>query len=59
MEEQITSEELLNEVQMAIKDMFVATVRKRGDELVIRFPNGQQFTLALWENRINKNSSVK
>ena len=51
MEEQIKSEDLLQEVQMAIKDLFVATVRKRGDELFIKFPNGQQFTLALWENK--------
>lgn len=51
MEEQIKSEDLLQEVQMAIKDLFVATVRKREDELFIKFPNGQQFTLTLWENK--------
>ena len=51
MEEQIKSEELLHEVHAAIKDIFVATVRKREDEPIIRFPNGQQFTLAFWENK--------
>lgn len=49
-EEKIKREDLLAEVQTAIKDVFVATVRRRGDELIIGFPNGQQFTLALWEN---------
>lgn len=48
--DQIKRENLLDEVQAAIKDIFVATVRKREDEIIIRFPNGQQFTLALWEN---------
>ena len=51
MEEQIKREELLQEVQMAIKDVFIATVRKRGDEVIIKFPNGQKFTLTLWENK--------
>ena len=51
MEKQIKSEDLLQEVQMAIKDLFVATVRKRGDEVLIKFPNGQTFTLTLWENK--------
>ena len=53
MEEQIKVEELLGEVQIALKDLFVALVRKRGDELLLQFPNGQEFTLALWENKKN------
>ena len=51
MKEQIKAKELLSEVQIVLKDMFVAIVRKRGDELLLKFPNGQEFTLALWENK--------
>lgn len=50
MEEKIERNELLGEVQAALKDLFVAVVRKRDDELIISFPNGQKFTLAIWEN---------
>lgn len=50
MEEKIESKDLLSEVQAALKDLFVAVVRKRDDELIINFPNGQKFTLAVWEN---------
>ncbi len=47
---QIEREELLSEIQVALKDLFIAVVRKRDDELILSFPNGQKFTLALWEN---------
>ena len=50
MEEKIERNDLLCEVQCAIKDLFVAIIRKRDDELIISFPNGQKFTLAIWEN---------
>lgn len=49
-EEKIQTQELLSEVHAALKDVFVAVVRKRDDELILNFPNGQKFTLALWEN---------
>ena len=50
-EERLETENLLEEIKVAIKDIFVATVRKRGDEISIQFPNGQKFALTVWEER--------
>lgn len=50
MEEKIETRELLEQIKIAVKDVLIAVVRKSGDELKITFPNGQIFTLALWEN---------
>lgn len=49
--ERIAADALLAEIKIAIKDTFIAAVRKSGDGLQIKFPNGQTFTLALWENQ--------
>lgn len=46
----IEREEVLEEIKFALKDVFVATVRKVSDELKIRFPSGQTFTLTVWES---------
>ena len=51
MEEKIESQELLELIRIAVKDILIAVVRKNEDELKIKFPNGQTFTLALWENK--------
>lgn len=49
--ERIAADALLAEIKIAIKDTFIAAVRKSEDGLQIKFPNGQTFTLALWENQ--------
>ncbi len=46
-----------NSNQIAIKDIFFAKVHKNEDGLQIKFPNGQSFTLAVWENQSIKKSS--
>lgn len=53
MEEKIQTETLLEEIKAILKDEFVATVRKKGDELEMRFPNKQSFTVTVWENAKN------
>lgn len=50
MEEKITAEQLLQEIKPIIKDCFVAVVHKNSDGLSLSFPNGQKFTVAVWEN---------
>ncbi len=47
--ERIQAENLLEEIKVALKDIFLATLRKRGDEIVMQFPNGQKFALTVWE----------
>ncbi len=49
--ERIQPQMLLEEIRIALKDIFIATFRKLEDELLIKFPNGQTFTLAVWENK--------
>ena len=48
--EKIEVENLIQEIQDALKDVFVAKIRKRGVELEFEFLNGQRFTLTLLEN---------
>ena len=43
----ITAEELPEELRIVIRDEFVAAVQKRGNELMLRFPHGECFALAL------------
>ena len=50
----IEAEGLLEEIKIALKDIFLATVRKRGDELFMQFPNGQKFVLTVWEDKFNQ-----
>lgn len=51
MKEVIDAEGLLEEVKIALKDIFVSTVRKKGSEIEMKFPNGQIFTVTLWEEK--------
>lgn len=53
-EERIETEGLLEEIKIALKDIFLATVRKKGDELSMQFPNGQKFVLTVWEDKFDK-----
>ena len=52
----LTAEEILEEIRLLLKDTFIATVRKRGDELELRFPGGERFTVAVWSNNAEKNA---
>ena len=52
--DKIEIENLIQEIQVALKDIFVAQIRKRGAELEIEFVNGQRFTLTLFENAPKK-----
>ena len=44
----MTAELILEELKVILKDSFVATVRKAGDELRLRFPGGELFCLTVW-----------
>ena len=52
--EKITVENLIQEIQEALKDIFIARILKRGTELEMEFLNGQWFTLTLFENAPKK-----
>ncbi len=41
----------LEEVKPIIKDIFVTNAQKCSDGFLIKFPSGQTFTLAIWENK--------
>ncbi len=51
--EKIEIDNLLEEIKMALGDEFVAKVRVNRAEkmLTMRFPNGQKFVVAVWEER--------
>ena len=49
--DKIKTEDLAEEINVAIKDTFIAQTRKFRDEIHMKFPNGQTFTLAVWEER--------
>ena len=51
LEEKISVDELLEQVKLALSDEFVAKVRINHAEkmLTLRFPNGQKFSVAVWE----------
>ena len=52
--EKIKKEFLLQEIRIAIKDIFIAEVHRCKDGINLRFPNGQAFELSLWENTSKK-----
>lgn len=52
--EKIETPKLLQEIKLVLKDFFVASVRRKGDELVLQFPNGQKFVLTVWEDNFAK-----
>lgn len=47
--QKLTAEELLEEIRILCKESFIATVRKKGDEIELKFPGGETFLLTLWE----------
>ena len=51
MEEKIEARDLLQEIKLAIKDLFVAKMHQSGDEVSLTFSNGQRFILTLWEEK--------
>ena len=53
-EEKIEIKNLIQEIQEALKDIFIARILKRGTELEMEFLNGQWFTLTLFENAPKK-----
>lgn len=53
MQKTISAEELLKIVQVVLKDELAAVIRKRGDELTIKFPGGERFALTLWKETKN------
>lgn len=48
---QITADDLIEQLKPAIKDLFVAKVRKNSDGLLLKFSNNQSFTIGIWENK--------
>ncbi len=42
---------LLEEIKITIEDDLIVVIRKCNDGLLIKFPTGQTFTLAFWENK--------
>lgn len=49
MEKSITQEELLEELSIAIKDVFVASVIEKDGEIELSFLNGQKFLITVKE----------
>lgn len=49
----LSAELLLEELRVLIKEEFIAVVRKKGDELELRFPNGESYSLTIWKNAKN------
>ena len=47
--ESVTAELLLEEIKVLLKEYFVAKVRKKGDELELRFLGGEVFLLTVWQ----------
>ena len=50
----ISEELLLEEIRVILKDYFVATIRKAGDELRMRFAGGETFCLTVWRQSLPK-----
>jgi hypothetical protein len=48
-EPRITKQDLLKELKTALQDYFVAEVVSTSNELYLKFPNGQQFSLSVKE----------
>lgn len=48
---EIKAEEFMEEIQLLLKDHYVAKFYRQGQELNITFLNGQKFTLSLYEIR--------
>lgn len=50
----IQVEDLIEEIKTALKDIFIAQTRKYLDEIHLKFPNGQKFIVAVWEEKENE-----
>ena len=48
---QIKQENLLNEIAVALQDVFVAKIEKEEKAIRMQFPNGQNFKLAIGEDK--------
>ena len=54
MSEELTEELLLEKIRIVLKDYFVASIRKAGDELRIRFAGGETYCLTVWKQSSQK-----
>ena len=50
----VSEEMLLEEIRVILKDYFVASIRKAGDELRIRFAGGETYCLTVWKQTSQK-----
>ena len=50
----VSEELLLEEIRIILKDYFVASIRKAGDELRIRFAGGETYCLTVWKQSSQK-----
>lgn len=50
----VSEELLLEEIRVILKDYFVASIRKAGDELRIRFAGGETYCLTVWKQSSQK-----
>lgn len=50
----VSEELLLEEIRIVLKDYFVASIRKAGDELRIRFAGGETYCLTVWKQTSQK-----
>lgn len=50
----VSEELLLEEIRVILKDYFVASIRKAGDELRIRFAGGETYCLTVWKQTSQK-----
>lgn len=49
MKEQLTAEKMAEQLEAALSDEFVATVSRTGNEIELKFLNGQRFIVTVWE----------
>lgn len=50
----VSEELLLEEIRIILKDYFVASIRKAGDELRMRFAGGETYCLTVWKQSSQK-----
>ena len=56
-EDKIYTVDLAQEIKIAIKDIFIAKMRRCRDEIHLDFPNGQKFTVDVMEDDGDKPGS--
>lgn len=47
---EIQTKNLITEIKVALEDLFVAEINEEEGKLLLKFENGQSFTLSLEEN---------